>query len=272
MNREERIEALLKKERYNFNDLVTIMELLRLPGGCLWDAEQTHESIRDNMIEETYEVVEAIDNKDTKLLREELGDALLQVVFHARIEEEADSFNISDVVNDISAKLIHRHPHVFGSVQATTAEEMLANWERIKVEEKKRDTLTSRLEAVPPMLPALMRSTKIAKKTEFFYGERSEEAAYLAVEEALNAMRSAADEEREALAGEVLYAMAYLCRKNSISGETALTKAVNRRIEEIRAAEALSLGRALEDMSEEERKALREKLDALDAKAWLKEL
>ena len=263
MERKEKIALLLKKERYDFDDLVTIMELLRLPGGCLWDAEQTHESIRDNMIEETYEVIEAIDNKDTKLLREELGDALLQVVFHARIEEEAESFNISDVVNDISEKLIHRHPHVFGSVKATTAEEMLANWERIKVEEKKRDTLTSRLEAVPPMLPALMRASKIAKKTEFFYGARSEEEAYRAVEDALRELKAASNEEREELLGEVLYATAVLCRKLSISGEASLTKSINRRIAEIRAAESNCNEKSLEDMDEEELMALRLKVDAL---------
>ncbi len=266
MKREEKIELLLNKQRYDFDDLVTIMELLRLPGGCLWDAEQTHESIRDNMIEETYEVVEAIDNKDAKLLREELGDALLQVVFHARIEEEADSFGISDVVNDISAKLIHRHPHVFGSVKATTAEEMLANWERIKVEEKKRDTLVSRLEAVPPMLPALMRASKIAKKTEFFYGVQSEEEAYQSVEEALSALKEASVEDRERYLGDFLYTAAYLSRKLSLSGEAALTKAVNRRIEEIRVAEAVSEGKALEDLTEAERRALRERLDELDGK------
>lgn len=263
MEREQIIEALLKKEQYDFDDLVRIMELLRLPGGCLWDAEQTHESIRDNMIEETYEVIEAIDKKDTKLLREELGDALLQVVFHARIEEEADSFDISDVVNDISAKLIHRHPHVFGSVKATTAEEMLANWERIKVEEKKRDTLTSRLEAVPPMLPALMRASKIAKKTEFFYGTLSEAEAYRAVEDALDALKRATDEERERLLGEVLYAAAVLCRRFSVSGEASLTKSIERRIKEIRTAEVLSHGKALEEMSEEELKMLHLKIDEL---------
>lgn len=263
MEREQIIKALLKKEHYDFDDLVRIMELLRLPGGCLWDAEQTHESIRDNMIEETYEVIEAIDKKDTKLLREELGDALLQVVFHARIEEEADSFDISDVVNDISAKLIHRHPHVFGSVKATTAEEMLENWERIKVEEKKRDTLTSRLEAVPPMLPALMRASKIAKKTEFFYGTLSEAEAYRAVEDALDALKRATDEERERLLGEVLYATTVLCRKFSVSGEASLTKSIERRIKEIRTAEALSQGKTLEDMGEEELKILRLKIDEL---------
>ena len=262
--RTETIDKLLAQERYDFNDLVDIMALLRLPGGCMWDAQQTHESIRDNMIEETYEVIEAIDNKDTALLREELGDALLQVVFHARIEEEAEGFDISDVVNDICVKLIHRHPHVFGSVVANTAEEMLANWEKIKVEEKQRETLTSRLEAVPPMLPALMRASKIAKKTEFWYGSLSEEDAYASVDAALKRLKSAEQDNRERLLGELLYAAAVLCRKLSISGEAALTKATEKRIGEIRSAEAMSAGKSLEDMTAEERNALRTRLDALD--------
>lgn len=262
--RKEKIDHLLAKERYDFNDLVDIMALLRLPGGCMWDAEQTHESIRDNMIEETYEVIEAIDNKDTALLQEELGDALLQVVFHARIEEEANSFDISDVVNDICVKLIHRHPHVFGSVVANTAEEMLANWEKIKVEEKQRETLTSRLEAVPPMLPALMRASKIAKKTEFWYGSLLEEEAYESVSEALKNLKAADPADRETFSGELLYATAVLCRKLSVSGEAALTKTIEKRIGEIRSAEALNVGTPLESMTEEERRALRARLDALE--------
>ena len=115
MNNTERradIAALMEKKSYNFYDLVKIMELLRSEGGCSWDREQTHKSIRNNFIEETYEVIEAIDTDDKKLLREELGDVLLQVVFHTRMEEEIGVFNIDDVSNDICVKLIHRHPQL----------------------------------------------------------------------------------------------------------------------------------------------------------------
>ena len=113
----EKKKELLSKDRYHFEDLVLIVELLRSEGGCPWDMEQTHKSIRNDFIEETYEVIEAIDTEDPKLMREELGDVLLQVVFHARIETEEGRCNIDDVANDICAKLIHRHPHVFADVK-----------------------------------------------------------------------------------------------------------------------------------------------------------
>ena len=153
------------KEKYTFQDLLEIVEKLRGEGGCPWDKEQTHESIRANMIEETYEVIEAIDNKDPVLLREELGDALLQIVFHARISEEAGEFTVDDVIHDICAKLIHRHPHIFADVQADTSEEVLSNWEAIKTEEKQRVGLSGTLASVPPALPALMRAQKMVKKS-----------------------------------------------------------------------------------------------------------
>ena len=168
MERSAKIEALLTKERYSFGDLVDIVEILRAPGGCPWDREQTHASIRKDFIEETYEVIEAIDKNDKALLREELGDVMLQVVFHAQIEREEGAFDVDDVANDICAKLIHRHPHVFGDVKAETSEKVLDNWEKIKGEEKSRVTVTDKLVAIPPMLPALMRASKVGKKAACF--------------------------------------------------------------------------------------------------------
>ena len=158
------VQELLQESRHDFHSLVSVMQLLRAPGGCPWDREQTHESIRADFIEETYEVIEAIDASDPVLLREELGDVLLQVVFHARISEEAGDFTIDDVIHDITAKLIHRHPHVFADVVADTPEQVLTNWEQIKTEEKQRIGLAGSLAAVPPSLPALMRSQKLVKK------------------------------------------------------------------------------------------------------------
>ena len=151
-----------KKSRYEMDDLLHIMEILRGPDGCPWDREQTHESIRGNLIEETYEAVEAIDRKDTALLREELGDVLLQVVFHSRMEEEQGSFQFGDVVHDICQKLIIRHPHIFGDVQVSGTGEVLENWEAIKNAVKGTKTQTERLRAVPSVYPALMRSQKVA--------------------------------------------------------------------------------------------------------------
>ena len=139
--RQQNVERLVNQERYGFDDLVTVVQLLRAPGGCPWDIEQTHKSVRKDFIEETYEVIEAIDTEDPVLLREELGDVLLQVAFHAQIEAEQGSFDVYDVANDICAKLIHRHPHVFGEVQVSNTEEVLSNWDKIKTVEKHRDTL-----------------------------------------------------------------------------------------------------------------------------------
>ena len=136
MNVDEKIAYLLGRESYGFDDLVTVVEVLRSEKGCPWDREQDHRSIRNDIIEETYEVIEAIDTEDSKLLREELGDVMLQVVFHARIEEEKNSFCIDDVANDICVKLIHRHPHVFGDTVAETSDKVLSNWEKIKSDEK----------------------------------------------------------------------------------------------------------------------------------------
>lgn len=158
------VSALMQEKRHDFSSLVNIMRILRADGGCPWDREQTHESIRANFIEETYEVIEAIDTGDRVLLQEELGDVLLQVIFHARISEEAGEFDVNDVIHDVCAKLIHRHPHIFGDVQTDTAEEVLANWESIKTVEKQRIGLSGTLEAIPPSLPALMRAQKTVKK------------------------------------------------------------------------------------------------------------
>lgn len=160
----EKAEKLAGKQRYDIHDLVEIMEILRSPGGCPWDAEQTHQSIRRDFIEEVYEVVEAIDTDDKTLMREELGDVLLQVVFHSRICEEDGEFGFDDVANDICAKLIERHPHVFGEIKVSGTADVLTNWDKIKEDTKHRDSTRQVLEGVTPALPALMRASKLAKK------------------------------------------------------------------------------------------------------------
>lgn len=156
-------DELTKKELYGFDDLCYIMSILRGDNGCPWDKEQTHMSIRKNLIEETYEVVEAIDNDDTALMREELGDLMLQVVFHARMSEEEGRFDINDVCNEICHKLIVRHPHIFADAEGGTAEQVLGNWEKIKAETKK-DKRRSALDGIPPSMPALMKASKSVKK------------------------------------------------------------------------------------------------------------
>ena len=152
------------KEKYNIDDLVAIVKILRSPDGCPWDKEQNHHSIRRDFIEEVYEAIEAIDTNDTELLKEELGDVLLQVVFHTQIENEQKHFNLDDVADGVCKKMIIRHPHIFADVQANTTEVVLTNWENIKMQTKSQTTLTETLQSVSKALPSLIRSDKIQKK------------------------------------------------------------------------------------------------------------
>ncbi len=156
------IEEIKNKDIYTMEDLVEIMKYLRV--GCPWDKEQTHESIRVCIIEEAYEVCDAIDKKDPDLMCEELGDVLLQVVFHAQMAQEEGEFDLSDAIDGICRKLIIRHPHVFGDVKADTAGQVLVNWDKIKQETKGQKSVGETLRDVPKSLPGLMRAQKIAKR------------------------------------------------------------------------------------------------------------
>lgn len=145
-------------------DLLAIIKLLRSENGCPWDKKQTHSSLKRNLIEETYEVIEAIDENSPEHLREELGDVLLQVVFHAEIESENNNFDFLDVVNEICQKLIYRHPHVFSDVSVKSSEEVLDNWDKLKMKSKKQETMSQAMDCVCKALPSLIRSEKIQKK------------------------------------------------------------------------------------------------------------
>ena len=151
-------------ERYDIQDLRRIMALLRAPGGCPWDREQTHESIRRNMLEEAYEVVEAIDEQDPEHLKEELGDVLLQVVFHAQMAREEGLFTFDDVVDGVAQKMVFRHPHVFGQAHADDCAQALDTWDAQKREEKDQRTASDTLKAVARSLPALIRAEKVQSK------------------------------------------------------------------------------------------------------------
>ncbi len=233
MSNRETIQKLLQKEHYDFSDLCEIMRILRSEAGCPWDREQDHKSIRVCLIEETYEVAEAIDNDDSALLREELGDLLFQIYFHAQIEAEKHTFDILDVVDDISKKMIHRHPHVFGSVSVKDSGEVLDNWESIKTEEKQRNTLVEKLRAIPPMMPALMRAAKVGKKAE-----HAAEMGHTELLEHLSAqieqMKSTPENE---LAGEqigaLLMTVTDLSRKLGVDAEHALMKCTDALIDEV---------------------------------------
>lgn len=154
------------KSEYDLADFRRIIEVLRAPGGCPWDIEQTHESIRRNLLEEAYEVCEAIDEKSPEHLREELGDLLMQVIFHSRIEEEKGSFNLDDVADEACKKLIYRHPHVFGDVKVSGSEDVLQNWDELKRLEKSQATVSKTMTDVAESLPALWRAEKIQKKAK----------------------------------------------------------------------------------------------------------
>ena len=238
----EKKKMLLDKadEGYGFEDLITVVEVLRSEEGCPWDREQDHKSIRRDFIEETYEVIEAIDTENRELLREELGDVLLQVVFHAQIETEPNTFTIEDVANDICAKLIHRHPHVFGSVIANTTDKVLSNWEKIKSEEKERKTVTDKLRAVPPMLPALMRAEKVGKKASCFDFPDAESVMckmYEEIDELKEAMQKQNKDAIEEEMGDLLLTVTSLCRKLGVESEVALNKATEKFISRFEAIE-----------------------------------
>jgi tetrapyrrole methylase family protein/MazG family protein len=213
------------KDVYDINDLLQIMTILRSPGGCPWDREQTHKSIRRDFIEETYEAVEAIDNGDSDLLCEELGDVLLQVVFHAEIEREAGRFSFDEIVNGVCQKLVHRHPHIFGNLEIDTADEVLKNWNKIKADDKGQNTKETLL-AVSKALPALIRAQKVAKRSEAA-GERFTEAEIAAKITELAAQTG----ENEKL-GELLFFTAFLAEKRKKDGEELLSAATNAYIEE----------------------------------------
>ena len=237
----EKKKYLLEKETYGIDDLVTVVEVLRSEEGCPWDREQTHKSIRKDFIEETYEVIEAIDTEDPVLLREELGDVLLQVTFHTEIEKEKGVFTLDDVANDVCVKLIHRHPHVFGDVIAETSDKVLANWEVIKSEEKERHTVTDKLRSIPPMLPALMRAEKVGKKASCFDFPDAD-SVMLKVREELAELEEAilkndkANIEEEA--GDLIFSVVSLCRKLSVEPEVALNKSTDKFIKRFADLEA----------------------------------
>lgn len=218
MNRTDELKNKLKNEqKHSFESLRELVEVLRSEGGCPWDREQTHASIRADIIEETYEVIEAIDNSDPVLLREELGDVMFQVMFHSRIEEEDGRFTVEDVVHDICEKMIVRHPHVFGTVEVSGTGEVLDNWDKIKTEEKSRKTVRQAMEAVPKQLPTLMRVQKIAKKARkdgYSFGTDAELTAKLSALTASLA-EAASDEEKQRILNEIVFTSAVMSKADT---------------------------------------------------------
>lgn len=221
------------KEKYTIDDLLKIMERLRQPNGCPWDMAQTHQSIKKSMIEETYEAIDALDFGDDKAFANELGDVLLQVVFHAQIAKERNAFDFDDILKEICTKLITRHSHVFGEDNAGNEEEALLNWEKNKKKEKNIKTYTGVLSDVPNYLPALMRAEKIQKKARGFgFDWDNIDDVYKKVYEEIDEIKEACEENDESHIreeyGDLLFSVVNLGRFLGTDPETALSAASNK--------------------------------------------
>ncbi|EOU1136379.1 nucleoside triphosphate pyrophosphohydrolase [Clostridium perfringens] len=243
----------------DFQDLLDIIETLRNPGGCPWDREQTHESLKSALLEECYEVIDAIENEDEDALIEELGDVLLQVVFHASIGKEDGYFDIMDVIGGISNKMINRHPHVFGNEEANTSEQVLVNWDEIKKEEKGIKTLTEEMQNIAKSLPATTRAYKVqkkAKKVGFDWDDVN--YAMDKVKEELNEIKEVYNcEDKSIIEGEVgdlLFACINVARFLEVDGELALDKTIKKFIKRFSYIEneAIKNNKNLKDMTLEE--------------------
>ena len=252
------------KDKYNVNDLVRIMEILRAPDGCMWDQAQDHHSIRQNFIEETYEACEAIDDNDTDHLKEELGDVLLQVVFHTQMEKEKGVFDLNDVADGVCKKLIFRHPHIFGDVKVGSTDEILSNWDDLKRKEKKQETDTSTLESVSKSLPSLIRAQKLQKKAAkvgFDWPDVS--GALDKVEEEHAEVRAAIDGngDIEEEIGDLIFAVTNVSRFVKVDSERAAEKTCNKFVRRFADMEkqAAAEGKNLSDLTLSELDALWDK-------------
>ncbi len=232
--------------RYSVEDLKNIMSILRSEEGCPWDREQTHTSIRNDLLEETYEAVDAIDRLDDVDMAEELGDLLLQVVFHSQIASERGSFDFDTVADGICKKLIYRHPHVFGNVEVENSAEVLDNWDKLKKTEKSQSTFTDTLKAVPKTFPALMRAAKVgkrAKKSGFDFADLKDTIQKL--EEELTELKEAVENNNLDLAkeelGDLLFSAVNTSRFLKVDAEECLTRSTEKFIDRFEKAEKLAI-------------------------------
>lgn len=241
-----------------FKELVEVIARLRVKDGCQWDREQTHSTLRPNMIEEAYEAVDAIDDNDLKHLQEELGDVLLQVLLHSQIASEEGAFSIEDVSRELKEKLIHRHPHVFGNVKVNSTDDILNNWDKLKAEEKTHRK--SAMDGISKAQSALMSAQKISKravKTGFEWPNEKSlyDCIYSEFEEFKEAEAEGDREHMEEEYGDILFATVNLARWNKIDAEQALLKANKKFMKRFRKMEELAT-KPLNDYSFEEYDAL----------------
>ncbi|MGZ5345003.1 MAG: nucleoside triphosphate pyrophosphohydrolase [Actinomycetota bacterium] len=207
-------------------DLVKVMARLRGPGGCPWDAEQTHRTLARHLLEETHELLEAIDADDADAIRDELGDVLLQVVFHAQMAADDGAWDVDDVAEGLVKKLVYRHPHVFGEVEVTGADEVLVNWEKLKAAEKGERTEVG--DDIPASLPSLARAAKVQRRAAGWGFEwRTVDGAIEALREEVDELAAADDPAHvEEEVGDVLFAAVAVARKHGIDAESALRMTV----------------------------------------------
>lgn len=244
------------KDKYDLNDFIHIIDVLRSPGGCPWDIKQTHESLKRNAVEEAYEVCDAIDEGSMEHLREELGDLLMQVIFHASIEKERGGFDLDDVSDEAVKKLVHRHPHVFADVKADTPDEVLANWDAIKRADRGQQSVSSAMDGIPRGLPGLMRSEKIqnkAAKVGFDWPEVS--GAMDKLREEVGELQEGIDagdiENIKEELGDVLFSAVNVARFYKLDSEELMHSACAKFIRRFKYLEehAAEKGMRLEDMS-----------------------
>ena len=240
-------EDFLDKKRFGFYDLIYIIHRLRDEDGCEWDKAQTHESIRSNAVEEAYELVEAINKRDLINMREETGDVLLQGAFHAVIAEGNGEYDVADVVSDLCAKLIFRHPHVFGSVKANNAEEALAAWEKAKMAEKKQKTVSEKMTHVADTLPQSMRAYKVQKyAAQVGFDFATAEEASTKIEEERREFLEADAAHAEEEGGDLLFAAINTLRKRRVDPEMALMRANEKFIRRFTAVERIAGERGID--------------------------
>ncbi|MCR5262143.1 MAG: nucleoside triphosphate pyrophosphohydrolase [Candidatus Gastranaerophilales bacterium] len=224
----------------NLEELINTIEILRSENGCAWDREQTHSSLRHNMIEEAYEAVDAINSGDMNHLKEELGDVLLQVVLHSQIAKEENSFDIEDVAKRINDKLIHRHPHVFGNLHTTDTKEILENWEKLKAEEKPHRT--SQMDGISKSQSALMSAQKISNKAVKvgFEWQNDEQLLECIFSEFKEFQEAKTYDEKEEEFGDILFATVNLARRHQIDAEQALIRSNTKFMKRFRKMEELA--------------------------------
>lgn len=244
----------VRKNSYSINDLLEIVKILRAPDGCPWDREQTHESIRRGFLEESYEVCEAIDTGDARLLQEELGDVLLQIVFHAQIETEAQGFDFEDVCDGICKKLIFRHPHIFSNTQVDGTGQVLENWDELKKKEKGQQTVAQSMDSVARSLPALWRAEKVqGKATKVGFDWPEAVGALDKLSEEIAELRAAMEHNQgvDEELGDVLFSAVNVSRLLGRDPEMTLTAATDKFVRRFTRTEAMA-DRPLKELSAEE--------------------